>query len=105
MPKLNFTNTALHINRLKKIHGNQDSHKTVEGRRLINFERYRTLSGEIAEFLRYQDAHTYPAQQMTFPALSYLEDELKKIKNEKVEKVIEDLSLERCAQEDRDYNS
>lgn len=97
---------AIHINRLKQIYGSQSSHVMVEGRKLINFERYRKLSGEISDFLRYQDAHNYPSQQMTFPALSYLEDELKKTKiDEQAGKTIEALSLERQAQEDRDYNS
>lgn len=78
----------------------------VDGRRLINFERYRSLSAEISTFLRYQDAHVFPPQQMTFPALSYLEEELRKVKlDEQSGKTIEALSLERQAQEDRDYNS
>ena len=81
----------------------------AEGRRLINFERYRELSGEISEFLRFQDGHkpNYPVgKQNSFPPLTYLEDELRKMKQEEqTSKNIEDLSLERQAQEDRDYNN
>lgn len=79
-----------------------------EGCQLINFERYRELSGEITHFLQFQHAHSanYPARQLTFPALSYLEEELKKMKDdEQASKIIEELSLERQAQEDRDYNT
>ncbi|KLO13837.1 ras GEF [Schizopora paradoxa] len=101
---------VFHVNRLKQIHGRQRGRVVVdsEGRQLINFERYRELSGEITHFLQFQHAHSanYPARQLTFPALSYLEEELKKIrKDEQTSNYIEQLSLERQAQEDRDYNN
>ncbi len=68
---------AVHLKDLKSILQKHKGEIVEGGHKLINFERYRILSGKISEMLRYQEKHRdLDSGLINFEPLSYLEEKL-----------------------------